>query len=1220
MNVPPSAGMSTRSRAHTLLIALVAGIAMLCGPLAATPAHAADGSISGTVTAVGGGALEGHTVTVYQGSNDGFGGVEFTFYDSADTDSSGHYSISAQAGTYRIQFSGGESYVDEYWDNAPDLASAANVVVGDDAEIVRNAELAPPHISGTVTNSGGDPIEDVSVTAYQVFDDGWDEVSVDTTAANGTYDLAVNAGAVYHLSFQDQASGTYRTEYFDDITSSVDDGADIAVATSNVTGRDAVLERNPTLSGKITNDAAAGIEGVTVTALKLGEDGFDYFDSVSTRVDGRYTLPVAYGGTYRLEFSGSNYVTEYYDNVAEAADATAFSDVTENLTGKDAELARKSAITGTVTGPGGTGDPVRTRVAAYRFVTSDDDPADGYWGEVRGVQTKADGSYALRLDPGTYHLEFQSTPTLSGEVYDNLHGSIAAGDDIVLSSDADSTASAALEAKAKISGKVTSAGETDDADEVPLASASVTAYQLIDGDDVYVANVETDAAGNYALAVDAGGTYKLGFEAAGHQTEYFDDAPDLEDAASFEVTGNVVGKDATLDAFPAIRGTVTGGGRGLAGIEVTAQLLDDEDWADAGSTTTGTGGSYALRLPPGTYRIGFTDASNRYRTEFYNDVTTIDDAASIDLDDDVTANATLAANPTITGTVTRPGGVVGVAVAAVGISVKALKLVTDDDGSHWDQVSAATTASNGTYSLGAPAGTYRLEFADDAGGLYRTEYYNDSSTVEGASDQVLGAGGLTARNAVLAARANIKGTVTGPSGSAAAGVTVRAYQQTFEEGTSYWSSVATVKTSASGDYAIPVRDGTYRLGFSTADGSLVTEYYQNKATVKLGEDVVVAGADVVGKNAQLAVGAGISGTVAVPDGEDFDPSVTAYRLDTTDGSWSRYDEVPADDGRYVISAPAGTYRVKFAVNQDIFDPIYYGPADAFGEAHDIVVGADQIVPNISATFGPTVANAVAPTVTGTPAVGRLLTAVAGSWTPSGVGFTYQWLRGGSPISGATSASYTVVTADAGKRLSVKVTAVRSGYRRLSLTSVGTATVPVPVVTNTVRPRVTGAVSLGKTLRAVDGAWGPTQVALKRQWLRGTTPIAGATSTTYRTVAADLGKKISVRVTGSAPGYTSLTKTSLATVAVKTSARVSVGGKGAKAKARLTITVKATGTKPTGRVRIKLGGRTLRTLTLRSGKVSVTLSGQKKGTQTYTITYLGDTKVTKRTVAKSVKVT
>jgi peptidoglycan/xylan/chitin deacetylase (PgdA/CDA1 family) len=67
-----------------------------------------------------------------------------------------------------------------------------------------------------------------------------------------------------------------------------------------------------------------------------------------------------------------------------------------------------------------------------------------------------------------------------------------------------------------------------------------------------------------------------------------------------------------------------------------------------------------------------------------------------------------------------------------------------------------------------------------------------------------------------------------------------------------------------------------------------------------------------------------------------------------------------------------------------------------------------------------------PTISGAARVGRVLTANPGTWSPAGVAFSYQWLRNGSPIAGATARTYTVVTADWLRTISVRVTGVVPG--------------------------------------------------------------------------------------------------------------------------------------------------------------------------------------------------
>lgn len=68
-------------------------------------------------------------------------------------------------------------------------------------------------------------------------------------------------------------------------------------------------------------------------------------------------------------------------------------------------------------------------------------------------------------------------------------------------------------------------------------------------------------------------------------------------------------------------------------------------------------------------------------------------------------------------------------------------------------------------------------------------------------------------------------------------------------------------------------------------------------------------------------------------------------------------------------------------------------------------------------------NAAMPSIAGIPKIGQTLTASTGTWTTNGTpSFAYQWLRNGSPISGAASATYTLVAADDGASVSCRVTA------------------------------------------------------------------------------------------------------------------------------------------------------------------------------------------------------
>ena len=72
-------------------------------------------------------------------------------------------------------------------------------------------------------------------------------------------------------------------------------------------------------------------------------------------------------------------------------------------------------------------------------------------------------------------------------------------------------------------------------------------------------------------------------------------------------------------------------------------------------------------------------------------------------------------------------------------------------------------------------------------------------------------------------------------------------------------------------------------------------------------------------------------------------------------------------------------------------------------------------------------NTKSPKITGTARVGHTVKVNAGAWSVAKPELSYQWLRDGEPIEGATDDRYRVTDADAGTALSVVVTASADGF-------------------------------------------------------------------------------------------------------------------------------------------------------------------------------------------------
>ena len=195
----------------------------------------------------------------------------------------------------------------------------------------------------------------------------------------------------------------------------------------------------------------------------------------------------------------------------------------------------------------------------------------------------------------------------------------------------------------------------------------------------------------------------------------------------------------------------------------------------------------------------------------------------------------------------------------------------------------------------------------------------------------------------------------------------------------------------------------------------------------------------------------------------------------------------------------------------------------------------------------------APTITGRAQVGQTLPAgtraimdADGLTTPS---YTYQWIRvdGGTEtnISGATASTYTLVAADQGTTIKVRVSFTDDASNAETLTSAATAVVLAaanPPATGA--PTIAGTAQVGQTLTAVTTAImdanGLTSVSYTYQWIRVATDntetnISGATASTYTLVDADQGTTIKVRVSFTDDASNAETLTSAATAAVTVSA-------------------------------------------------------------------------------------
>ncbi|HXV57300.1 MAG TPA: DNRLRE domain-containing protein [Gaiellaceae bacterium] len=180
----------------------------------------------------------------------------------------------------------------------------------------------------------------------------------------------------------------------------------------------------------------------------------------------------------------------------------------------------------------------------------------------------------------------------------------------------------------------------------------------------------------------------------------------------------------------------------------------------------------------------------------------------------------------------------------------------------------------------------------------------------------------------------------------------------------------------------------------------------------------------------------------------------------------------------------------------------------------------------------------APTVSGTPLLGRTLTAGPGSWTGTPpLSYAFQWLRCDAAgaacedVEGATGGSFLLGPGDLGRTIRVRETATNAAGSASAL-SEPTAVVldPGEPPASVAPPTVSGTLRIGETLTAAPGTWtGTPPIAFSFQWLRcglvggGCEELPGETGTTYVLGAADVDRTLRVREdAGNAAGTASAT--------------------------------------------------------------------------------------------------
>ena len=155
---------------------------------------------------------------------------------------------------------------------------------------------------------------------------------------------------------------------------------------------------------------------------------------------------------------------------------------------------------------------------------------------------------------------------------------------------------------------------------------------------------------------------------------------------------------------------------------------------------------------------------------------------------------------------------------------------------------------------------------------------------------------------------------------------------------------------------------------------------------------------------------------------------------------------------------------------------------------------------------------------------------------SNVQYEYQWMAADAEIAGATGLTYTLVAADEGKAIKVRISFTDDAGNEEELTSEATgAVVARPNNPATGEPTINGTAQVGETLTAdtsdIADEDGLDNATFSYQWLADDAEITGATNPTYTLADTDRSKAIKVRVSFTDDAGNEETLTSAATAAV-----------------------------------------------------------------------------------------
>jgi hypothetical protein len=685
----------------------------------------------------------------------------------------------------------------------------------------------------------------------------------------------------------------------------------------------------------------------------------------------------------------------------------------------------------------------------------------------------------------------------------------------------------------------------------PLSDIAVYALRLVSGvepedDPGVLAKAVAKQPGSYSFTAAqllAGATYTLEFDPTGTSrgsafSQFLGGTTSLDRAKTFTDDGSTPTISASLATNSVIAGKITGPtGAAVSGAYVQSYTDNGDGWFPDSFVKTSSKGTYTLDdADPGIYKLEVYAPSSKYAPVFSGNASSLDAAAAFSTTVGKTTTENVAF-PKASGAISgKTNGQFEGSVFPLANATPVAYPVTSEDNSTVTPVAESVDRDRATYGARASSkGSWSITGL--ASGDYVVQllpyYYNEESGYVSAG--ISAPDDLNSAKVIHVAAGKTTSAGTSQVNASETGASLSVYVYNGDSSTNAALVGARVQLQRVDD-----PDEIYQ-GTTNASGNLTLGLQGKIPAIQPGEFTIwILGPDENWQPTQQEIELNSSeqstsfGLFPYTGGHGFQQSPTIDKTDTTVGT------------TYTVSA-VGALPLPTLQYQWLRDghPIYAATGSSytshssdFGTQLSVRVTESSLgfawVTESASVAGLVSNNNSAPTETSPPEItsgsgiahpGSVLSAFPGKWSVSGLHFSYQWMRDGSPIDD-TSSTHTVSLDDVGANISVVVTPTKFAYPSpVPVTAdgvtptLGSTTTPLApfTVTSTTSHQKKGFIKY----TVAPGTWTGLGSTFTYRWQLGSTTV-GTSSPSYvaSTASSAKAKALRVTVTATSVGYQS----------------------------------------------------------------------------------------------------